>query len=191
MGAGRPRVPPGQYVTEKWPVFTHGRTPDFDPETWDFQILGEVEEPRRLRYHEFRALPRVAVLADFHCVTTWSRLDNRWEGVSAADIIRLARPTPESRFVLIHCDGDYAANLPMEEFCAASVLFADRHDGHDLTPEHGWPLRLIVPGLYAWKSAKWVRGIEFLRENRRGFWERRGYHNHGDPWREERYGSQE
>lgn len=190
-GLNQPRVPPGQTVTQKWPVLIYGPTPRFDETTWDFRTLGTVEKPLRFTYSEFRALPQVEVIADFHCVTTWSRLDNRWEGVSSAEIVRLTSPTTETRFVLIHCDGGYTTNLPLEEFCAANVLFAHRHDGADLALEHGWPLRLVVPNLYAWKSAKWVRAVEFLHEDRRGFWELRGYHAHGDPWAEERYSFQE
>jgi len=172
-------------------VLTYGPVPRFDVATWDFRLFGEVEGARRLTYGETRALPQVMVMADFHCVTTWSRLENRWEGVSAAAILDLAQPTSEARHLLIHCDGGYTTNLSMTEFRSAGVLFAHRHDGSDLTPEHGWPLRLVVPHLYAWKSAKWVRAVEFLRQERRGFWEVRGYHNHGDPWLEERYSSQE
>ncbi len=187
----QPRVPPGQTVTQKWPVLTYGSTPHFDEIAWDFRTFGTVEKPLRFTYGEFRALPRVEVVADFHCVTTWSRLDNRWEGVSSAEIVRLSGPRTETRFVLIHCEGAYTTNLPFEEFCAENVLFAHRHNHADLAPEHGWALRLVVPNLYAWKSAKWVRAVEFLREDRRGFWEVRGYHAHGDPWSEERYSSRE
>jgi len=178
-------------VTQKWPVLTYGPPPRFDETTWDFRTLGAVEKPLRLTYREFRTLPQVEVVADFHCVTTWSRLDNRWEGVSSAEIMRLTGPKAEARFVLIHCDGGYTTNLPFEEFCAGNVLFAHRHDGVNLAPEHGWPLRLVVPNLYAWKSAKWVRAVELLDGDRRGFWELRGYHAHGDPWSEERYSFQE
>jgi DMSO/TMAO reductase YedYZ molybdopterin-dependent catalytic subunit len=124
-------------------------------------------------------------------VTAWSRLDNRWQGVRASDLVGLARPRPEARYVMVHCDGGYTTNLALDELLEEDVLFAHRHDGEDLEPDHGWPLRLVVPKLYAWKSAKWVRGLEFMAENRRGFWEVRGYHIHGDPWKEERYSDQE
>lgn len=191
MSNPRPRVPPGQTTTQKWPVLSYGPTPRFDPASWDFRIFGEVIEPRRLSYEEFRALPQSSVLADFHCVTGWSRLENRWAGVLARDVISLVERTPAARYVLIHCEGGYTTNLSVDDFSAADVIFAHRHDEADLAPEHGWPLRLVVPKLYAWKSAKWVRGVELIRENQRGFWELRGYHNHGDPWAEERYSYEE
>ena len=191
MRSDLPRVPPGQYVTTKWPVLTDGPTPRVNLASWDLRVVGAVEAPQRLTYEEIRALPRVTQLADFHCVTTWSRLDNQWEGVASPTIAALARPTAAARFVLVQCDGGYTTNLSLEAFLADNVLFAYRHDGTDLTPEHGWPLRLVVPDLYAWKSAKWVRVLEFRSEEERGFWEQRGYHNHGDPWREQRYRSQE
>lgn len=186
-----PQLPPGQHLTTKWPVLTHGPTPRFDPATWDFRAFGAIEQPLGLSYPDFRALPRVTIVADFHCVPTWSRLNNRWEGVATTEIIASVRPKSECRFVLIHSEGGYTTNLSLEDFDADDVVLADRHDDADLTPEHGWPLRLVVPRLYAWKSAKWVRAVEFLSADQRGFWEVRGYHNHGDPWREERYTFQE
>ncbi len=184
-------MPPGQSVTQKWPVLSYGPTPRVDAATWDFRVFGAVKSPLRLSFEQFRALPQSSVLADFHCVTTWSRLDNRWDGVLARDLIAAVDRKPEGQFVLVHCDGGYTTNLTLAEFLDTDVIFAHRHDGHDLIPEHGWPLRLVVPNLYAWKSAKWVRAIEFATENRRGFWELRGYHTHGDPWTEERYSYQE
>ncbi|HSZ21707.1 MAG TPA: sulfite oxidase-like oxidoreductase [Candidatus Sulfotelmatobacter sp.] len=186
-----PRVPPGQVLTNKFPVLTYGETPRFDPRTWDFKVVGLVEKPLRFSYEEFRALPQSREVADFHCVTTWSRLDNAWEGVRVADLMKLVKLSPEVRHVIIYCDGDYTTNLPLEEFLDDDVILAHRHDGRDLEPDHGFPLRLIVPKLYAWKSAKWVRAIEFVDLDRRGFWEVRGYHNHADPWTEERYSFQE
>jgi DMSO/TMAO reductase YedYZ molybdopterin-dependent catalytic subunit len=185
------RVPPGQYLTTKFPVLSYGPVPRFNPRTWDLQIFGEVEEPRRFTYEQFKALPRGTQVSDFHCVTTWSRLDNVWEGVRVADLMKLFRLKPAARFVLIHCDAGYTTNLPLADFLGDDVMLADRHDGHDLSPDHGFPLRLVVPKLYAWKSAKWVRGIEFLARDSRGFWEVRGYHNRADPWLEERYSFQE
>jgi DMSO/TMAO reductase YedYZ molybdopterin-dependent catalytic subunit len=136
-------------------------------------------------------LPLSRQRSDFHCVTTWSRLDNLWEGVRTVDLMARVRLKPEARYVIVHCDGDYATNLPLEEFVDQDVILAWRHDGRDLEPDHGWPLRLVVPKLYGWKSAKWVRAIEFAFEDRRGFWEVRGYHNHADPWIQERYSFQE
>ena len=185
------RTPPGQILTDKFPVLSYGPTPRFDPRKWDFRVFGEVEEPLLLGYEQFRALPQSRQVSDFHCVTTWSRLDNAWEGVKVRDLMKLTRLKPSARFVIVHCDGGYTTNLPLAEFDDDDVILAHRHDGRDLEPDHGFPLRLIVPKLYGWKSAKWVRAIEFSAEDRRGFWEVRGYHNHADPWTEERYSFQE
>ena len=185
------RIPPGQYLTTKFPVLTYGPVPGFNPQTWDFRVFGQVEEPLRLSYTEFCTLPRSKQVADFHCVTTWSRLDNVWEGVMVSDLMKLVKLKPGVRFVLMHCDGGYTTNLPLENFLEPHVMLADRHDGQELSPDHGFPLRLVVPKLYAWKSAKWVRAIEFLAQDQRGFWEVRGYHNRADPWLEERYSFQE
>jgi len=187
----RRRVPPGQYLTDKFPVLSYGPTPRFNPEKWDFRVLGMVEEPLRFSYKEFLALPQSGQVADFHCVTTWSRLDNEWEGVKISDLMARVRLKPGVTHAIVHCDGGYTTNLPLREFLDDDVMLARRHDGRDLEPDHGWPLRLIVPKLYAWKSAKWVRAIEFTDADRRGFWEVRGYHNHADPWKEERYSFQE
>ena len=185
------RIPPGQSLTDKFPVLTYGPTPHFNPSKWDFRIIGLVEEPLRFTYEQFRSLPQSIQVADFHCVTTWSKLDNVWEGVRVADLMKLVKLKPDARYVIIHCDGEYTTNLPLSEFLDDDVMLAHRHDGRDLEPDHGFPLRLIVPKLYGWKSAKWVRTIEFSTEDRRGFWEVRGYHNHADPWTEERYSFQE
>lgn len=182
------RTPPGQYLTEKFPVLTYGPTPAFNPKTWDFRVFGLVEEEKRWTYEEFMALPKVKIVADFHCVTTWSRLENEWEGVHIREILKHVSLKPEAKFAMAHCDGGYTTNLRMEMLVDEDVLFAYRLDGEDLTPDHGWPLRLIVPKYYAWKSAKWIRGIEFMARNRPGFWEMNGYHMDGDPWTEERYG---
>ncbi|BBL80004.1 oxidoreductase [Rubrobacter xylanophilus] len=185
---GRERIPPGQYlVGERWPVLTYGPTPEVDLRSWDFAVTGLVENPLRLTWEEWEELPTVEVKADMHCVTSWSRLDNLWGGVQAKHVLELARPRPEACYVSVFCDGGYTTNLPLEELYEEDVLFATHHDGELLTPEHGWPLRLVVPRLYAWKSAKWVRGMELLAEDRPGFWEQNGYHNYGDPWREQRY----
>ncbi len=181
------RVPPGQHVATRWPVLHHGEVPPFDPATWDFRVFGLVEEPLRLGWEEFLALPRITVAGDLHCVTRWSKLDNRWEGVAAREIVRRAKVRPEARFALLHADGGYTANLPLAALAADDALLALKHDGEDLLPEHGAPLRAVVPQRYAWKSAKWLRGIEFLAEDRPGFWEGFGYHDNADPWREERF----
>lgn len=187
----RTRVPPGQYLTDKFPVLSFGPTLRFNPAKWDFRVFGLVEEPLTFSYEQFRALPQSTEVADFHCVTTWSQLDNRWEGVKVRDLMKLVKLKPEARYVIIHCDGGYTTNLPLGDFLDDDVMLAHRHDGADLHPDHGFPLRLVVPKLYGWKSAKWVRAIEFTDVDRRGFWEVRGYHNHADPWTEERYSFQE
>lgn len=185
------RLPPGQTLTDKFPVLSYGPTPRFDRAKWDFRVVGLVEPQLRFNFEEFHALPQSQQVSDFHCVTTWSRFDNAWEGVKVRDLMRLVTLAPQVRFVIVHCDGGYTTNLPLDEFLDGDVILAHRHDGRDLEPDHGWPLRLVVPKLYAWKSAKWVRALEFSDQDRRGFWEVRGYHNHADPWREERYSFQE
>lgn len=182
------RVPPGQRLTDKWPVFHDGSVPTIDPAEWSFTISGLVEIERRLSYDEFVALPQVRVFSDIHCVTTWSRLNNLWEGVSTSTLKDLVRIQPAARFVLVQAWGGFTANLSLVDFFQPDALFALKHDGQTLTPAHGYPVRLVVPRLYFWKSAKWVTGIEFMAEDRPGFWESFGYHNHGDPWKEERYG---
>ena len=181
------RIPPGQKLTDKWPALHYGPVPHFDMTKWRFTISGLVEPERSLTYTEFISLPQVEVFSDVHCVTGWSRLNNLWRGVSTQEIKRLTDVRPEARFVIIHAAGGFTANLPVSDFFAPDVLFATKHDGQDLSPEHGYPLRLVVPRLYFWKSAKWVTGVEFTAQDRPGFWESNGYHNHGDPWKEERY----
>ena len=181
------RVPPGQYLTEKFPVLTYGPTPRFDPKTWGFRVFGLVEQELVLTHEQFMSLPKIKVTADFHCVTQWSRLNNEWEGVSFQEIMKLIKPRPEANYVMLHCDGGYTTNLPLQDLLEPSVLFASRHDGQPLHPDHGGPLRLVVPKLYGWKSAKWVRGLEFMAKDKPGFWEARGYHMRGNPWREERF----
>ena len=182
------RVPHGQRVTEKWPVLHYGNVPNIDMSRWEFTITGLIEKELRLRYEEFMALPRVEVSSDIHCVTGWSKLNNLWEGVSTSVIRDVAKVLPEAKFVIVHGAGDFTTNLTLDDFFEADVLFAVKHDGATLTPEHGYPLRLVVPRLYFWKSAKWVIGVEFTAGDRPGFWESQGYHNRGDPWKEERYG---
>jgi DMSO/TMAO reductase YedYZ molybdopterin-dependent catalytic subunit len=185
------RVPPGQVLTEKWPVLTYGQTPRFVSKKWSFRCFGLVDAEVAWSWDEFRALPRAEVRCDIHCVTRWSRLENRFEGVSIGEIMRRVSVKPEARFVRIHADPDYTTNLPLDELLDDDVLLALRHDGQDLTPDHGGPLRLVVPKLYFWKSAKWLRAFEFLDVNAPGFWELNGYHMHADPWKEERYSDQE
>jgi DMSO/TMAO reductase YedYZ molybdopterin-dependent catalytic subunit len=150
-------------------------------------VRGLVEHPLRWSWEEFRALPRTEVRSDIHCVTRWSRYDNTWQGVSAAEVLRRAVPRPEARFAIVHAEQGFTANLPLASLLDPDVLFADTHDGQPLTPEHGWPLRLVVPRRYFWKSAKWCRAIELVAADHPGFWEQNGYHNEADPWREERF----
>jgi DMSO/TMAO reductase YedYZ molybdopterin-dependent catalytic subunit len=181
------RVPPGQRLTEKWPALHYGGVPRIDVSRWTFTISGLVEKERKLSYKEFTSLPMVKVFSDIHCVTGWSRLDNLWEGVSAGTIGELVKIVPEARFVTVHSEGGFTTNLSFQDFFQPDVLFAVRHNNEPLSPQHGYPVRLVVPRLYFWKSAKWVIGVEFTAEDRPGFWETHGYHNHGDPWKEERY----
>ena len=183
------RLPPGQSLTLKWPVLHYGSVPEFNPATWDFRVWGAVTRPLRLTWSEFTALPKIRVTSDFHCVTRWSRFDNTWQGVAFAEILRLAQPKPGTQFVLVHAEQGYTANVPLADLDRDNVLFATHHDDVSLTPDHGYPLRLIVPHLYAWKSVKWVRGLEFMEHDAAGFWEQNGYHMHGDPWKEQRHSS--
>ncbi|MGH7266908.1 MAG: sulfite oxidase-like oxidoreductase [Candidatus Rokuibacteriota bacterium] len=188
MSEARDRVPPGQVLTTKWPVLTYGETPRVDTAGWVFRISGDVETPRQWTWEELLALPQVEVVSDVHCVTKWSRLDNRWRGVRPRDLLAEARPQPDARHVMVRAEADYTTNLPLEALLDDDVVLALAHDGAPLTAEHGGPVRLVVPRLYFWKSAKWVTGFELSREDRPGFWEALGYHMHGDPWREERFG---
>ncbi len=189
LSDGRSRLPPGQWVTTKWPVLHVGEIPGFDPETWDLCVSGLVEQPLRCMWGEFNALPRVESLSDVHCVTTWSRYDNRWSGVATREILSRAKPKLEARFVVVHAENGYTTNLPLERFAEEDCLLATHWNGKPLEPAHGYPLRLVVPKLYFWKSAKWVRGIELIAEDRPGFWEVRGYSNTAEPWQEDRYSS--
>jgi len=183
------RLPPGQSLTLKWPVLQYGAVPRFDAAKWDFTVSGLVEKPVRFTWEEFNRLPQKVVVADMHCVTRWSRFDNRWEGVAVTDVLALAKVKPEARFALIHAEQHYTANLPLDDLMRPTALFALRHDGEPLTAEHGYPVRLVVPHLYAWKSVKWVRGIELLSKDEPGFWEQNGYNMYGDPWKEQRFSS--
>jgi DMSO/TMAO reductase YedYZ molybdopterin-dependent catalytic subunit len=185
------RVPPGQTLTEKWPVLTYGRTPRFDRTRWTFRCFGAVEHEMTWTWDEFLTLPRVRVRSDIHCVTRWSKLDNDWEGVAARTILDLVRPRPEARWVLQHADPDYTTNTSLDALRDEDVVLALAHNGRDLEPDHGGPLRLVLPKLYFWKSSKWLRAFEFLDVNPPGFWEQNGYHMNADPWREERYSDQE
>jgi DMSO/TMAO reductase YedYZ molybdopterin-dependent catalytic subunit len=181
------RLPPGQSATLKWPVLHYGSVPRFDAERWDFRIWGLVEEPVRFTWPEFNRLPKTELVRDFHCVTRWSRFDNRWQGVPFREVLKRVRLKPQAGFVLVHAEQGFTANVPLADLDRDDVLLATHHDGEPLTADHGYPLRLVVPHLYAWKSVKWVRGLEFLDRDTPGFWEQNGYHMYGDPWREQRH----
>ncbi|MBW7877120.1 MAG: sulfite oxidase-like oxidoreductase [Candidatus Cloacimonetes bacterium] len=181
------RIPPGQIKTNKWPVLHYGPVPEFLEESWDFKVIGLVNQPFTISYQELLALDRVEVESDIHCVTTWSKLDNLWEGVSVHELIQKAGGLKaEAKFVIAHCEYGFTTNLPIKDFLQEDVLLALKHNGENLTPDHGYPLRLVVPQLYFWKSAKWLRALEFSATDKPGFWERNGYHNRGNPWTEER-----
>jgi DMSO/TMAO reductase YedYZ molybdopterin-dependent catalytic subunit len=181
------RIPPGQYRTDKFPVLHYGSVPKTDLATWDFRVWGEVDAPYRLTWDEFKTLPRKTVDTDIHCVTRWSKLDTTWEGVPIQEVLSAAQVRPTATHVLSHCEQGYTANLPLEVLDDDDVLLADTFNGEPLEPEHGYPLRLLVPKRYFWKSAKWIRGLEFLDHDQLGFWERYGYNNDADPWKEERF----
>jgi DMSO/TMAO reductase YedYZ molybdopterin-dependent catalytic subunit len=187
LGVDAERVPPGQYLTERFPVLTYGRNPGFDLESWSLSVWGEVEEPYSLRWDELMALEQVTLTTDIHCVTRWSKLDTTWTGVRVRDILERARVKPAGRFVMAHSDGGYTTNVPLEALYDDDVLVAHTYGGRPLEPDHGAPLRLLVPKRYFWKSAKFLRQLEVMSEDRPGFWELNGYHNDADPWTEQRH----
>ncbi len=181
------RIPPGQKATSKWPVLHFGGVPRIDHEKWTLQVFGLVEQPKTLSFEEFKRLPSITVWSDIHCVTRWSKLDNTWGGVSTSALREIVTILPEAKFVIVHGAPAFTTNLTIDDFFQPDVLLATSHDGEEINAKHGGPVRLVVPRLYFWKSAKWVTGIEFVARDAPGFWESRGYHNHGDPWTEERY----
>lgn len=190
------RLPPNQQLTDGFPILHEGLTPEIDLATWDLRVWGLVEGERRFGWDEIMALPQITLTNDFHCVTGWSKFDNQWQGVRFRDFVVEAKPKPEARYVMIygHLGTDpygYDTNLPLATLMDDDVLLAHSHNGRPLTPEHGFPLRLVVPKRFAWKSAKWLRGFEFMADDLRGYWENRGYHNRAEPFAEERYASQE
>ena len=185
---GHERLPPGQIITLKWPVLHYGTVPAVDLATWRFAVTGAVERPQSLSWDELLALPRRETLCDMHCVTRWSRYDNTFEGVTVQAVLQRAGVKPEAHYALVQAEQGFSTNLPLADLDRPDNLLALSHNGEPLTPEHGGPVRLLVPHLYLWKSAKWVTGIQLLQEDYPGFWEQNGYHMRGDPWREERYG---
>jgi DMSO/TMAO reductase YedYZ molybdopterin-dependent catalytic subunit len=185
---GRERLPPGQIITRKWPVLHYGTVPRVDRATWRFEVRGAVERPVSLTWDELLVLPRRETACDIHCVTRWSRYDNVFEGVPVQDVLERAGVKPGAAYVLVHAEQNYTTNLPLSDLDRPANLLALSHNGEPLTPEHGGPVRLLVPHLYLWKSAKWVTGFQLLEEDYPGFWEQNGYHMRGDPWQEERYG---
>jgi DMSO/TMAO reductase YedYZ molybdopterin-dependent catalytic subunit len=189
-GGKHERTPPGQVLTSKWPVLHYGNVPKVDPNdsNWRLRVFGLCENDYELSYAEIRALPSVDVVCDMHCVTHWSRLDNTFAGVPTKLLIERAEPKPNVRYVMCHSEAGFTTNVPLEQFVADDSILAYAWEGKDLEPDHGWPLRGLVPRLYLWKSAKWIRGIELRATDAPGFWEQNGYHMHGDPWREERFG---
>ena len=180
------RVPPGQFLSNKFPVLTYGSTPKVNLATWTIRVFGLVEQEVVLTWEQFKALQWTTVTADFHCVTQWSSLDNTWEGATLSSLISMAGVQPPARFVMAHCFGGYTTNLPLD-LALDEGLLANKQNGLELGEGHGWPLRLILPSRYGWKSAKWVKGIELMAEDAPGFWEQRGYNNNADPWKEERF----
>ncbi len=193
------RLPPGQSLTNKFPVLHYGPIPSFDPNTWDFRVTGEVENPLILTWEQFQQLPRSKVKMDLHCVTRWSKFDTEWEGVSVRTLVEqgLLQLKPSARYVLQIAEYGYTANLPLEVVMADNFLLATHFDGAPIAPEHGYPLRGVVGAIperddlmvpYLWKGAKWLRALQFMSQDRRGFWEQAGYHNDADVWKEERFG---
>ena len=191
------RLPPGQSLTDKFPVLHYGPIPPFNPATWDFRVWGEVETPRVWTWDQFNALPRTQVVMDIHCVTRWSKFDTLWEGVSVRTLVEqgFIRLKPTARFVILHAEYGFTANLPLDIVLQDNFLLATHYDGQPLTPEHGYPLRAVIGVIpdrkdlkttYFWKGAKWLRGLEFSPVDRPGFWERAGYHNEADIWKEQR-----
>ena len=187
LGYDPTRLPPGQYLTEKWPVLHAGGLPHVDLANWDFKVWGEVEQPLVLSWEELSALPTVEVTQDIHCVTRWSRFDVTFRGVAWSTLKERVVPRPGPSYAIAHAEHEFTTNIPARFLDLDGALLATHADGEPLTLEHGWPLRLIVPGVYFWKSAKWLRGIELSATDKPGFWERYGYHNDADPFKEQRY----
>ncbi|WP_322903879.1 sulfite oxidase-like oxidoreductase [Paenibacillus campi] len=185
------RLPPGQTLTDSFPILHYGDVPEYDLASWNLRIFGEVEQERLFTMKQLQSLPVTRTVSDIHCVTRWSKFDTVWEGVRFADLLHELKVKPEARYVMLHADPDYETNLPLQSLLRDDVLLAWNYDGKPLTAKHGSPLRMVVPQLYFWKSAKWLRGIEFMKDDRRGFWEDHGFHNVADPFVEQRFSSDE
>ena len=180
-------TPPGQFITEKFPVLTFGKSPEIYLNNWEFTAYGLVNKQIKFNWSEFTNLKSTKITAQFHCVTQWSRLENTWEGIPFSTISEIIQPKPNARFAMVHCYGGYSTNLELSSMLESNVLLAYKHDNQPLTTQHGGPMRLVIPNRYGWKSAKWVKGIELMEQNAPGFWESRGYHMYGDPWKEQRF----
>jgi DMSO/TMAO reductase YedYZ molybdopterin-dependent catalytic subunit len=187
LGIDASRVPPGQYLTERFPVLTVGPNPVYDLSDWDFRVFGEVESPLTLSWEELMSLPQRDVTTDIHCVTRWSKLDTQWRGVPVSQVLDRAGVKPSGTHVMAYSDGGYTTNIPLDALRDDDVLLAHTYAGEPLEPDHGAPLRLLVPKRYFWKSAKFLRRLEVMTEDRMGFWELNGYHNDADPWQEQRH----
>ncbi|THF79607.1 sulfite oxidase-like oxidoreductase [Cohnella fermenti] len=185
------RLPPGQTLTDRFPILHEGEVPRYEMVDWTLRVFGEVEEEATFTYEQLMALPKTTIETDIHCVTRWSKFDTVWEGVRFRDVMKLLKVKPEARYVMVHADNDYETNVPLADLLGDDILLAYQFNGEPLTDKHGWPLRLLVPHLYFWKSAKWIRGFEFMKEDRPGFWERNGFHNYADPFREQRFSGED
>jgi DMSO/TMAO reductase YedYZ molybdopterin-dependent catalytic subunit len=185
------RLPPGQISTERFPILHEGEVPVYTMEQWDLQVFGEVAENLTFSYEQLMSLPKTKVICDIHCVTRWSKLDTTWEGILFRDFYERLNVKPEAKYVMLHADSDYETNVPLADLMGDQILLATHYDRKPLTNKHGWPLRLLVPHLYFWKSAKWIRGIEFMKEDRPGFWEQNGFHIYADPFEEQRFSGED
>ena len=185
------RLPPGQMLTDRFPILHEGEVPAYNLDTWSLRIFGEVENELSFTWDQLNELPRTEMQCDIHCVTRWSKFDTKWQGIRFKDLLPLLNADPRAQYVMLHADQDYDTNVPLADLLRDDVLLASHYDGEPLTAKHGWPLRLVVPHLYFWKSAKWIRGIEFMKEDRPGFWERNGFHNTADPFLEQRFSGED
>ncbi|WP_077211687.1 sulfite oxidase-like oxidoreductase [Bacillus dakarensis] len=185
------RLPPGQALTERFPILHEGEVPTYDLKTWSLRVFGEVDQEVTLTYDDIMKMPQTTITTDIHCVTRWSRFDNQFTGVLFRDFLKELGIQHKGKYVMLHADQDYTANLAFSDLDREDVLLAHSFDGKHLTAKHGWPLRLVVPHLYFWKSVKWIRGIEFMNDNAPGFWEQNGFHINGDPFKEERFSGED